>query len=187
MHPNWHYQGAFDNNDDFSAGSGDDGVIAPIGLNSPDPAVAAIPVGIGASPGDPPAAATYSADATTHLTIDAIYDTSVTSLETSNPALYQDYISAVQTAVQFYENEISSPLTITLGFGWGEIDGQLLTGSAVSESESTGYDYNYAQLYAAVQATDTTSAIQKEAAASLPATIRRAAPRSTFPRRTWRR
>jgi hypothetical protein len=167
MHPAWHSQGA---SDDFSAGSADEGGITPIDPDWPDPAAAAVPVGVCASPDDPPAAAAHSADAATHLTIDAIYDTSVTSLRTSNPALYQDYISAVQTAVQFYENEIISPLTITIAFGWGEINGELLTGSEVSESESTGYNFTYPQLYAAVQATDITSSIQQQAAALLPAT-----------------
>ena len=101
------------------------------------------------------------------MQINVTYDTSVTSL----PATLQaDYESAVQTAVQFYENLITNPITINITFGWGEVNGSPITSNIGESSVNSGYTYTYQQLYNAVHATDTTSAVQIAAAAALPQT-----------------
>jgi hypothetical protein len=111
--------------------------------------------------------------------INATYDSSVTSLQTSNVTLYDQYTAAVQTAVSFFESHISSNITVNIVFGYGDVpstDGSagtaLLPGSIGTSSSS--YDtFTYAQLYSAVSAVDGASgasAVQKAALASLPAT-----------------
>jgi hypothetical protein len=109
--------------------------------------------------------------------INVSYDSSVTDLNTPgnaayNPTLYQGYTSAVRQAVQFYENEFTNPVTANISFGWGEVEATPLTGlgSSIGRSQTAGSTYTYSQLYNAVRATDTTSAVQLAAAASLPAT-----------------
>jgi hypothetical protein len=104
--------------------------------------------------------------ATTGLVIDVNYDPSVTSLMTSDPTLYTDYTSAVQMAVQFYESEITDPITVTIDFGWGEADNHASTSGGASSF--TVQDVSYSQLYNALKATDKTSAVQLAAVASLP-------------------
>ena len=98
------------------------------------------------------------------------YDTSVTSLMTSNPTLYADYTGAIATAVQFYESEITNPVTITLDLGWGEVHGSSIQSGAVGESAYQQGIFTYAQIYNALKATDKTSSVQLAAVASLPST-----------------
>jgi hypothetical protein len=100
------------------------------------------------------------------LVIDVNYDPSVTSLMTNDPTLYADYTSAVQTAVQFYQSEITNQITITINFGWGEADNYAFTSGG--ESSFTVQDIHYSQLYNALKATDRTSTVQLAAVASLP-------------------
>ena len=101
------------------------------------------------------------------MQINVTYDLSVTSLPAPLQAAYE---SAVQTAVQFYENAFTNPITINITFGWGEIDGTPVSAGDVGQSYvNSAQVYTYQQLYNAVQATDTTSAVQIAAAATLPA------------------
>jgi len=104
------------------------------------------------------------------LQINVIYDPSVDLLAVTDPTLYADYTSAVQTAVQFYENTILNPITVTINFGWGEIDGLPIPSGTGSESATFEGVVSYEQLYNAVVATDDTSTVQQAAVASLPAT-----------------
>ena len=115
------------------------------------------------------------------LMINVTYDESVANLNTPgnaayNPALYNEYVGAVQAAVQFYENTFTNAITVSINFGWGEVGGSPTTpGAAIdpgASGESNTYQYvtTYSALYAAVAATDTTSAVQLAAVASLPAT-----------------
>jgi Ca2+-binding RTX toxin-like protein len=101
------------------------------------------------------------------LTINVNYDPSITSLQSSNPTLYTEYTSAIQTAVQFWEGNISNPITVSIDFGWGEADNQAVTG--LGESYTDMQSVPYSQLYNALKATETTSAVQLAAVASLPA------------------
>jgi hypothetical protein len=111
--------------------------------------------------GDVGASTLASSASGTHLTINASFDSSVTSFNTPgnaayNPTLYQGYVSAVQTAVQFYENTFSNPITINLVFGWGEVDGEPVTGFAAESKVVSANGFSYAQVYNAVKATDIT-------------------------------
>ena len=103
------------------------------------------------------------------LVINVVYDASVTNLQLSNPTLYQEYTAAVATAVQYYESQISNPITVTIDFGWGEIAGKTLSPGAIGESSAFLFSTNYATLYGAVKADETTSLVQQAAVTSLPA------------------
>ena len=106
------------------------------------------------------------------LTINAEYDSSVTSLQTSNPSLYSEYTTAVQDAVKYWEQEILNPITVTITFGWGEVPttGNALNSTAQGLGESSYglIPVTYSQMLSALQATDVTSAVQKTAVATLP-------------------
>jgi len=104
------------------------------------------------------------------LIINANYDTSVTSLQTSNPTLYSEYTNAVQHAIQAFENLIVTSVTVSINFGWGEVNGSPISPGASGESSTYQDTYSYSTLYNAVKATETTSAVQVAAVASLPAT-----------------
>jgi collagen type I alpha len=109
-------------------------------------------------------------DAQPHLVINVSYDSSVTSLQTTNLTLYNEYTTAVQTAVQFYENAISSPITVNINFGWGEVANSPIDPGASGESSTSFLSETYAQLYGAVKTTDVTSPVQVAAVNSLPTT-----------------
>jgi hypothetical protein len=99
-----------------------------------------------------------------HIVIDATFDASV--LDASG--VTASYESAVDTAIQYYESEITTPITVDIDFGWGEIGGSSIEAGALGES-STYYDtYTYNQVYNAVTALADPSAIQQAAYATLP-------------------
>jgi hypothetical protein len=124
---------------------------------------------------------THSSIAPSGLVINVSYDSSATNLAPTNPALEAEFESAVQTAVQFYESEFTNSITVNINFGWGEFAGMPVTGLSVNQA--TVFNYNYNQVYAALKATDTTSAVQQAAAATLPATDPPASRPSWSPRR----
>jgi hypothetical protein len=102
--------------------------------------------------------------------INASYDASVTSLATSNPTLYANYVGATQAAINYLEGVITNSITLTMSFGYGEAGGQTLPSNALGENASYYAQVSYAQIRSALIAADTTSAVQLAAAASLPAT-----------------
>ena len=104
------------------------------------------------------------------LVITASYDASVTSLATSDPTLYANYVGATQTAINYFESLISNPITLTMNFGYGEVGGTSLVSGALGENSSNYFIVSYAQLQSRLVAADTTSAIQTAAAALLPGT-----------------
>jgi hypothetical protein len=97
------------------------------------------------------------------LTIDAHFDTSVT-----HSAVATEYESAVDQAIANIDSAIATPITVTIDFGWGEIDGYSIEPGALGESLPNVEDYTYGEVYAAAEATLTNSAVQREALASLP-------------------
>jgi hypothetical protein len=112
-----------------------------------------------------------------NLTIVVTFDNSVSSLQTTDPTLYNEYTTAVNTAVQFYENTITNPITVSINFGWGEIgataaepSGFPIDPGADGESDTFQFNTTYNLLHAAVVATDTTSAVQLTAVSTLPLT-----------------
>ena len=63
------------------------------------------------------------------LIIDPSYNSSVTNLDNPSsaaydPTLYAEFTAAVQTAIQFFENAITNPITVKINFGWGEVAGR---------------------------------------------------------------
>ena len=106
----------------------------------------------------------------THITIMATYDASVTALQASDPTTYANYYAAVQSAIQAFQNLISTPITVNIAFGWGEVAGNTIPTGVSGESSTYQYPTTYANLYTQVKATETTSAVQTAAVGSLPTT-----------------
>jgi hypothetical protein len=93
------------------------------------------------------------------LTINVDYDASVASA----PAAFKTTVAA---AVAYLESQFSTPITITIDVGYGEIDGSSL-GTDLGRSESNGIDVGYQALRSALLARAGT-ANEVAAAASLP-------------------
>jgi len=92
------------------------------------------------------------------------YDSSITSIESSDPTLYNEFTGAVNTAIDYYESLITNSMTIDITFGLGDISG------AGQNSTSNGlYNYGtfYSELKNALDAPGAT-ALQKAAFADLP-------------------
>jgi hypothetical protein len=88
--------------------------------------------------------------------INVTYDSSVTNLDNPDnaaydPTLYTKCTSAVQTAVQYYENEFTSPITVNINFGWGEAAGYPIGAGAFGVSSTYSENYTYADVLAAVR------------------------------------
>jgi hypothetical protein len=82
-----------------------------------------------------------------------------------------DFKIAVQAAVQFFDTTFTNNITLNIAFGWGEVDGQRITGSSVAESSSAyEYPYSYQQVRSALAAgaADAGSATLSYAVATLP-------------------
>ena len=75
--------------------------------------------------------------------INVEYDTSVTNLKTTNSTLYSEFTNGVDAAVQALEGLFTSPITVTIDVGYGEIDGQALGSDDLGESETNWVDENY--------------------------------------------
>ncbi len=103
------------------------------------------------------------------FTIIPSFDTSVTSSPDAG-----NYESAVNSAISYLESVITNSMTITIGFGYGEVGGNNgsagtpLSPNSGAESSTPGYNFSYGAVYDAIQATDTTSVVQRDAAALLP-------------------
>ena len=102
------------------------------------------------------------------------YDFSVTVMNQAggagNIALYNNFVSATQAAVQYFNTTFSNPVTVNISFGFGEVNGSPIAPGAIGSSSTFSVLTTYTDLYNALKATDTTSAVQLAAAASLPAT-----------------
>ena len=104
------------------------------------------------------------------LTINVTYDSSVTSLAGTNATLYSQYTTAAQTAVNFFQTNITNNITLNITFGWGEAGGTAISAGASGQSSTFSNTFTYADLLAGLQATDTTSPVETAAVASLPGT-----------------
>ena len=107
--------------------------------------------------------------------INITYDSSVTDLDNPgnaayDPTLYTEYTGAVRTAVQYYENEFTTPITVNISFGWGEAAGYPVGAGALGASSTYSENYTYADVLAAAKTTETTSLVQRAAVLTLPAT-----------------
>src|SRR5579863_3655532 len=76
-------------------------------------------------------------------------------------------MTAVQAAIQFFDNAIATPITVNIQFSWGEVAGQSLQAGAVGESLPFGSFMTYAQVRGALAAV-ATSADDIASVASLP-------------------
>jgi hypothetical protein len=85
-------------------------------------------------------------------------------------AIQQGFTSAVTAAVQYFNTTFSNNIAVNITFGYGILNGTPMDGSALAESEALSDRLTYQQLYNALAATDTTSAVQRTAVASLAAT-----------------
>ena len=108
------------------------------------------------------------------FTINASFDSSVTDLNTVgnaayNPTLYANYMSAATTAINYFEGVITNSITVNIAFGYGEAGGSPISAGASGQSSSSYSTFTYNQLYTALAATDTTSAVQTAAIATLSA------------------
>ncbi len=108
----------------------------------------------------------FAAPPATHITIVPTFDASVLNA-TSITASYE---SAVNSAIQYFENEITTPITVDINFGWGEVAGSTISAGALGESSSTTSNFSYSAVYTAVQGLASKSAVQQAAYATLPAT-----------------
>src|SRR3974390_883478 len=97
------------------------------------------------------------------MIINISYDSSITS------STYAVNIElAIQTAVDFYEQTFSNPITINIDFGYGEVNGTAITDSShIAESLSIGNDFSYSQVKSALAANAQTL-IDQVAVAALP-------------------
>ena len=77
------------------------------------------------------------------LVINVVYDSSVASA----PAGFTQTIANV---VAFYESQFSTPVTVTIDVGYGEIDGQSVEPGSLGESQANLTSVSYAQLEAAL-------------------------------------
>jgi hypothetical protein len=138
-----------------STPAGDTGELPAVGdlgvvFQSPAPPQGA---STGGTPGSSPGPVSGSASP---FVINVIYDSSVNSA----PAAFK---TGIQAAVSFLESVITTPVTVNIDVGYGEIDGQALGADALGESETFLNNYSYASIKSALANVDPT------AAANLPA------------------
>lgn len=98
-----------------------------------------------------------SGDSPSGLVIIANYDTTITDLFNSNPTLYSEITGAVTAAIDFYETAITNPITISIGFGYGEVGGISLGGDDLGESLTEGSAFSYGQLRSLLDSHDTSA------------------------------
>jgi hypothetical protein len=97
------------------------------------------------------------------MNIIAEFDNSVTS---STPAGYK---TAVQAAINFVDHLIVNPITVTLMFSYGSLQGTALPNDALGESSTNGNVESYSDLIKYLTAAATSTA-DKESIAAQPAT-----------------
>jgi hypothetical protein len=83
------------------------------------------------------------------LVIIADYDSSITDLP---PTQYDAITGAITAAIDFYEAAITTPITITIDFGFGELGGESLASGALSESLPDGFSLDYSDLVSDLEA-----------------------------------
>ena len=104
-----------------------------------------------------------------NLTINFIADQSVIS-QWGTDWQATEFGKALTDAANFFENNISNPITIDLRVGWGEVHGQSLGTSALGQSFAFGNNFlSYSQLRQALLS-DTSSPVYASAFATLPTT-----------------
>jgi hypothetical protein len=95
------------------------------------------------------------------MNIVAVYDSSVASA----PA---GYVQAIQAAISYLDAEVINNITITINFGWDEVNGQALEAKALGENFAMGRLFTYSQVSQAL-ADNASTTDDKAAVAALPA------------------
>ena len=95
------------------------------------------------------------------MNIVAEYDSSVANA----PAGFKQ---AVQAAIDYYDQLIRNPITVTIMFSYGELDGSQLGSGTLGESSTNGYVESYSTLVSQLTAAATSQA-DKQSIAGLPA------------------
>jgi hypothetical protein len=95
------------------------------------------------------------------MQINAVYDASVANA----PA---GYTTAIQAAIDYLDNLIVNNISLTINFGWGEVNGQSLAPGALGENMANGFLFTYSQVAAALAAS-AASADDRTALSTLPA------------------
>jgi hypothetical protein len=90
------------------------------------------------------------------LVINVTYDQPVSGLPSG-------FVAAINYVVNYYESIFTTPATVNIDVGYGEIGGQAMASNALGESESFLAAYNYSTIKSALATSD------PSAAASLPA------------------
>lgn len=101
--------------------------------------------------------------------INSGYSDTVATLGTSDQGLQMNFEIGAETAVLFYQSEITNTMTANITFGWGDAGPDPVTGNFVGRSYWFYNTYSYAAIRAALAATYMPSAVQAAALASLPA------------------
>src|SRR5580698_3532860 len=84
------------------------------------------------------------------MIINVVFDSSTTGA----PA---GFFTAVNAAVEYWEREIINPITVTIQFGYNEVNGQAIGSNALAESESQGTNFSYSQVKAGLTSAATTA------------------------------
>ena len=79
------------------------------------------------------------------------YDASILNLGTASVA-YNNIAGAIDAAIQFFESQITTAMTVTINFGYGEVRNDIGLGFALGESLSLFNQYGYAQIHNALSA-----------------------------------
>jgi hypothetical protein len=119
------------------------------------------------SSGTSPATQGLTGTAASGIDIIASLDSSITDL---TGTLYSGVTAAINAAIGFYEREITTPITITIDFGYGEVGGETMAADDLGESLANYSPVPYGTLTAAL--TSHAESIGLDSiAANLPSTI----------------
>lgn len=104
------------------------------------------------------------------MQINIDYNSSVTSLETSDPTLFSEYTGAVNTAVQTLENDFTNPVTLTINVGWGEFAGNTLDthNGILAQNWANGENVVSLAMTGALLTSNATTSAQEGFVANLP-------------------
>ncbi len=102
------------------------------------------------------------------LTIVPDYDSSITGLLTTSPALYSEITGAITAAIGSLEAGITSPMVITIDFSYGELQGVPLGGDDLGSSFADYYNNSSYTAIVNALSSHATSAAALESVSTLP-------------------
>ena len=91
------------------------------------------------------------------LVIIADYDSTITDLPGT---LYSEVTGAITAAIDFYETAITTSMTITIDFGYGEVDGETLGSDDLGESLANYAPVSFSKLRAALLSHASSTALE---------------------------